>query len=101
MWHFQPDVLQRSSTAIETTMKLQLLFIAIVLLISPIIWNIPKFWRDKIIMLITFLVFAYIAPLSVFLMTSVAVLQWLFWKNHYFAQRKIGLILTICLLLLP
>ena len=82
-------------------MRLQLLFIAIVLLTTPLIWLSPKTWRGKIMMLATLLVWLYIAPLSLLIMLSVAVCQWLLLQPGYIRFRRQRLILSILLPVLP
>ncbi|PWT77570.1 MAG: hypothetical protein C5B59_03590 [Bacteroidetes bacterium] len=82
-------------------MKLQLIFLALVLISSPLVWQLPNYWRPKIMMLTTLVVLGWFAPLSVLIMLLVAFLQWLIWKNNYFRFRKLGVFLTIVLPILP
>lgn len=82
-------------------MKLQVIFIAVVLISSPLVWRLPNYWRSKLMMSLTLLVIGWFAPLSIFIMLVVAFLQWLIWKNNYFRIKKLGVFLTIFLPLLP
>jgi len=82
-------------------MNLQLIFIAVVILSSPVVWHLANYWRTKLMLLITIIIISYIAPISVFIMAFVAIFQWLIWKNNYFKYKKFALLLSICLPLLP
>ena len=82
-------------------MKLQLLFIAIVLLTTPLIWLSPKTWRGKIMMLTTLLVWSYIAAWSLLILVFVTVLQWLLWRPGFIKYKRLRLMLSILLPLLP
>ena len=82
-------------------MNLQLLFIAVVLLATPLVWYLPKAIQGSVMLIATLGVLLYIAQLSVCLMLVVAVLQWLIWKQQQFRLNKFGLISTVLLPLLP
>src|SRR3978361_2027952 len=75
-------------------MKVELIFIAIVLMSGPLLWMLPKLWHSKIMMAITFIVLCWIAPVSLMIMLLIAVTQWLLWsiKSQRFIQP--GLLLA-------
>jgi alginate O-acetyltransferase complex protein AlgI len=77
------------------------LFLALILLSAPLIWKSSKFWQGKMMMLVTVLVFAWIAPFSLMLMLLVALLQWLTWHFIFDRYKKAGFLITILLPLLP
>jgi len=82
-------------------MGTDLLFIGAVLFASLFIWNVPKIWCSRIMMLTTALVLLWIAPVSLLTMLLVAALQWLLWhsSNHHF--KKLCTVLSICLPIIP
>ncbi|HEX4851179.1 MAG TPA: MBOAT family O-acyltransferase [Puia sp.] len=82
-------------------MKLQVIFIIVVLIISPLIWRLPNYWKPKVMMLATLVILGWFALLSVLIMLAVAILQWIIWRNNYFGFRRAGVFLTILLPLLP
>ena len=77
------------------------LLVAIILLSAPLVWRSSKFWQGKLMMLVTFQVFAWMAPLSLALMLSVAAVQWMVWRFIPVRYKKPGFIITILLPLLP
>lgn len=82
-------------------MKIEFVFIAAVLISTPLIWLLPKALRGKIMQITTLSVLIWIAPFSALTMLSVAALQWLVWEKLDFKLKKFGLLLTICLPLIP
>ncbi len=82
-------------------MRLQLFFIAVVLITAPLLWMVPKMWRGKIMILTTFLVWLSIAPLSLLIMLFVATLQWMLWQPHFTKHKQLRLLLSVSLPLLP
>lgn len=82
-------------------MKTDLIFIAVVLLASPIIWSSSKLWRGRMMIIVTLLVLLWIAPFSLLMMLVVATLQWLLWRSKNRNFRKLKIIISICLPILP
>ena len=82
-------------------MNLQLIFIAVVMITSPLVWRLPNYWTGRIMMLITLIALSWLAPYSVLIMLSTAFFQWVIWNNNYFGFKKPGVFLTILLPLLP
>jgi len=77
------------------------LFVAIILLSAPLVWRTSKFWQGRMMMSVTFIVLAWMAPFSLLLMLTVAVMQWLIWRFIPEQYKKAGFLLTILLPLLP
>lgn len=77
------------------------LFAAIILLSAPLVWKSSKFWQGKMMMCITLLVFAWMAPFSLALMLLVAALQWLLWQFIPERYKKAAFLFSILLPLLP
>lgn len=82
-------------------MKLQLFFIAVVLCTSPFIWILPKTWRGKIMMLATLIVWLYVSAWSLLILILITVLQWLLWQPYFKEYKRLRLMLSILLPLLP
>lgn len=82
-------------------MKLQALFLAVILLTAPLLWCVPHFWKGNTMAIITLILLAWVAPVSVILMLSVAFLQWLVWRYDFFKSGRIHVILTVFLPLIP
>jgi alginate O-acetyltransferase complex protein AlgI len=82
-------------------MKLQALFLAIILLSTPLIWRVPSFWKANCMAVITLFVLSFVAPLSVFILLVVTLFQWLIWNYDIFKSGKAGFIITIILPFLP
>lgn len=78
-------------------MNLEFLLVAVILLTAPLVWNASKLWRGRIMMLATALVFGWLAPLSLFIMLAVALLQWMVWKYTPLRYRQTGFVITLCL----
>ncbi len=77
------------------------LLAAIILVTAPLIWKSSKFWQGKMMMFVTILVFAWMAPFSLLLMLSVTVMQWLTWHFVPRPYKKLGFVVAILLPLLP
>jgi|GEM_PF-1939772 len=60
-------------------MKLQVLFLAMIFITSPVIWLVPRQWTGRVMMCATFCIYAWIAPVAVALLIGCACLQWLSW----------------------
>jgi alginate O-acetyltransferase complex protein AlgI len=82
-------------------MKLELIFLGVVIFTTPLIWIVSKFWHEKIMLAISLLVLCWVAPLSLLLMLFVATTQWLLWKYAMIRLKRIGFLLTISLPLIP
>ena len=81
-------------------MKIQALFLLIVLLATPLIWRIKPAWRGQTMSLITFCTLAVVAPVSLLLMLGAAFLQWLVWHHSRWSARYM-LIATVTVPLIP
>lgn len=82
-------------------MILQAIFLIVILLSSPLIWSVPNYWKANVMAIITFLLLAWVAPLSVLLMVTVAFLQWSVWKYDFFKSSRSKVIVTVFLPLIP
>ena len=81
-------------------MRLQLIFIAIVLLTTPLVWALPRFWHRKLMMAITLIVLGWFAPLSLLTMLLVALIQWLLWRIKSENFKRLRFIISVFLPLL-
>ena len=81
-------------------MRIQLIFIAIVLLTTPLVWALPRFWHGKLMMATTLIVLAWFAPLSLLTMLIVALIQWLLWRIKSGNFKRLRFLISVCLPLL-
>lgn len=82
-------------------MKIQLLFILVVLVTAPLIWTAHKKWRGRIMMAATLLAWLFVAPFSLLLMVAVALGQWLVLKGRKSTTSKWRYLVSIILPLVP
>jgi alginate O-acetyltransferase complex protein AlgI len=83
----------------KKAMKLQAIFLAVILLISPLVWRVPHYWRGNVMAITTLILLGWFAPVSVLLMLAVALGQWLLWNSG--SSRRVKMILTVLLPLIP
>lgn len=82
-------------------MSLQLLFILVVMVTTPLVWLVPRLWRSRVMMISTLIVLLFVDAWSVALMLSVAALQWALWNAKGNRRRHLRLATSILLPLLP
>jgi alginate O-acetyltransferase complex protein AlgI len=82
-------------------MKLQALFLVIILISSGLIWQLSQKWKTHCMAIITFIVMVWMAPWSALIMSGVACIQWLIWKYDLFKWGNMGIVITILLPLAP
>lgn len=82
-------------------MSLQLLFVAIVLASTPLLWLISKPWRGRLMLSVTLLTLAWIAPVSIAIMLATAILQWMIWKKGWQQLSSVAMAATLVSPLTP
>jgi alginate O-acetyltransferase complex protein AlgI len=93
--------MRRAFKRAATIMKLEFIFLLVIIFTTPLIWNVSKFWHEKIMLTISLLVLGWLAPLSLLLMLFVATAQWLLWRYGMTRLKRIGFLLSISLPLIP